>query len=91
MKQWRSKSNKSLFSRPIYKKDWPKLIEAMVEDGLIGVIEDTGIDWSISGYSLSAASVREAWSLSATQYRRFTTYIYEHDPFITLYKEQIES
>ena len=49
MKQWRSKSNKSLFSRPIYKKDWPKLIEAMVDDGLIGIITDKGISFNGQG------------------------------------------
>ena len=55
MKQWRSQTNRHLFKRPIYKDEWPKLILAMKEDGLIAVITSTGLDWFNNGYSLTAS------------------------------------
>jgi len=82
MKQWRSKTNRYLFKRPIYKDEWPKLIEAMVEDGLVGVLGDGKILWSNNGYSLTAKAVRDAWLLSDSQYRRLCDYVYAHDPFV---------
>ncbi len=89
MKQWRSQTNRYLFKRPIYKDEWPKLILAMKEDGLIAIITSTGIDWSNNGYSLTAKSVREAWLLSDSQYRRLCDYVYSNDPFV--YIEDMEN
>ena len=88
-KVWRSKTNRHLFKRPIYKDEWPKLIDAMKEDGLVAIITSTGLDWYNNGYSLTAKSVREAWLLSETQYRRLCDYVYAHDPF--LYIEDIKN
>lgn len=82
MKQWRSKTNRYLFKRPIYKDEWPKLIEAMVEDGLVAVLGDGKILWSNNGYSLTAKAVREAWLLSDSQYRRLCDFVFEQDPFV---------
>ena len=82
MKAWRSQSNRYLFKRPIYKDEWPKLIEAMIADSLVGIITSSGIDWYNNGYSLTAKSVRDAWGLSETQYRRLCDYVYSHDPFV---------
>lgn len=82
MKTWRNKTNRYLFTRPIYKDEWPKLISAMKEDGLVGIITSVGIDWYNNGYSLTAKSVREAWKLSETQYRKLCDYVYSHDPFV---------
>ena len=42
MKEWRSGPRRYLNARPIYEKDWPKLIEAMFEDGLVGIISPGG-------------------------------------------------
>lgn len=82
MKQWRSKTNRYLFKRPIYKDEWPLLITAMIEDGLVGVLGDGKILWSNNGYSLTAKAVRDAWLLSDSQYRRLCDYVYAHDPFV---------
>ena len=84
-KQWRNKTNRHLFTRPIYADEWPSLIEAMVEDGLIGILIGHKINWANNGYSLTAKAVREAWRLTDSQYRRLCDYVYSHDPFV--YKE----
>ena len=85
MKHWRNKTNRYLFTRPIYKDEWPKLIEAMVEDGLVGILSGNKINWSNNGYSLTAKAVRDAWVLTDSQYRRLCDYVYSQDPFV--YKE----
>jgi hypothetical protein len=85
MKHWRNKTNRYLFTRPIYKDEWPKLIEAMVEDGLVGILSGNKINWSNNGYSLTAKAVRDAWMLTDSQYRRLCDYVYSQDPFV--YKE----
>ena len=74
-----------MFARPIYADEWPELIEAMVEDGLIGILIGQKINWANNGYSLTAKAVREAWRLTDSQYRRLCDYVYTHDPFV--YKE----
>ncbi len=48
MKTWRSSSNRTLWARPIYEHEWPKLIQAMKDDGLLAVIQSD--DYTI-GYS----------------------------------------
>ena len=75
-KRWRSKSHKSLIARPIYAEEFPKLLTAMEEDGLVAEITAKGISWSVAGYSLTATAVREAWSLTDSQYRRLCDYLY---------------
>mgnify|MGYP003658021107 FL=1 len=84
MKKWRTGKNVSLFARPIYKDDMPILIQAMIDDGLMGTIGDRGVLWEYNGYSITPKAVRDAWGLTATQYKRICDYIYEHDPFYTV-------
>ncbi len=82
MKRWRSKTNRHLFTRPIYKSEWPKLIQAMQEDGLVATLGNNKINWSNNGYNLTAKAVRDAWLLTDSQYRRLCDYVYAHDPFV---------
>ena len=81
MKEWRSGPRRYLNARPIYEKDWPKLIEAMFEDGLVGIISPGGVLWYHGGYIVQKSSVREVWGLSKTQMPRLNDYIYVNDPF----------
>ena len=78
---WRSSSVKVLNTRPIYEKEWPKLISAMQEDGLIATLTSEGILWQVGRYVLKHKQVREAWGLSVNQMRRLQDYILVNDPF----------
>lgn len=78
-KTWRSDTGKVLFKRPIFKHEWPRLVEAMIEDGIHAQITDKGIVWSHGGYELTPASVRKAWGLSEGQMRKLKNYILQHD------------
>ena len=77
MKQWRSGANRSVYARRIERKDYPKLLEAMRDDGLIAIITDSGLRWHVGGYTLTRRSVEEAWNITPAQMNRITTYIYE--------------
>ena len=76
MKRWRSGHRNTINARAINKGEWPKLVEAMKEDGVVAVILSTGIDRSVGGYSLTGKSVGEAWGLSKSQMRSLQNYVY---------------
>ena len=78
-KEWRSNKGKVLFKRPIFIHEWPRLVAAMVEDGIIAIITDKGIVWNYGGYELTPASIRKAWGLSEGQMRKLKNYILQHD------------
>ncbi len=82
MKEWRSGSSRSLWARPIYEREWPKLIESMIDDGLMAVIQGDGVKWYISGYRLTDTSVCDAWGLRKKQMQRLKDYIIVNDPFV---------
>lgn len=78
---WRSGPRRYLHARPIYEKDWPKLILAMRVDGLLACITLGGIIWYAGGYEVKPSSVRDVWGMSSNQLTRLNNYIYVHDPF----------
>ena len=51
-KKWRSGAVRYLHARPIYTKDWPKLILAMQTDGLHAVIMSDGVTFYAGGYEV---------------------------------------
>ena len=89
MRSWRKGSQRTLNTRPIYEKEFSKLVAAMVNEGLIGTITQEGLRWSILDYNLTASSVCKVWGLSPNQYRRLSDYILVNDPFFELYKDEI--
>lgn len=89
MKQWRSGANRSVYARRIERKDYPKLLEAMRDDGLIAIITDSGLRWHVGGYTLTRRSVEEAWNITPAQMNRITTYIYE-EGWKTWQRPQVE-
>ena len=89
MRNWRAGSKRTLNTRPIYEKEFAKLVEAMLDEGLVGTITQEGLRWSILGYNLTASSVCKVWSLTSNQYRRLSDYILVNDPFFELYKDEI--
>lgn len=58
-KAWRKDTGKVLFTRPIFKHEWPKLVGAMIEDGLHAQITDKGIVWTYGGYDLAPAAIKK--------------------------------
>mgnify|MGYP003676478123 CR=1 FL=1 len=80
-REWRNGPRRYLHARPIYEKDWPKLLMAMQESGLMGIISPGGIIWYAGGYEVKPSSVRNVWGLSSNQLTRLNNYIYVHDPF----------
>lgn len=81
MKTWRSGSQRVLGNRPIKATEWPRLITAMIEDGLDCWLTMDGLRWMHGAYDVQAKVVREVWNLSEHQYSRLRDYIYVNDPF----------
>ena len=87
-RSWRSGPRRYLNARPIYQKDWPKLITAMTIDNLMAIITPGGILWYSGGYEVKPSSVREVWGLSKNQMTRLHNYIYVHDPFLEAIEDE---
>ena len=81
-KRWRGGSVRFLQNRPIYAKDWPKLIEAMIQDGLTAMIMSDGGTFYHGGYEIKRKSICNVWGLSRPQMRRLIEYVLVNDPFI---------
>lgn len=81
MKSWRSGSQRVLGNRPIKQSEWPRLVAAMIEDGLHCALTAEGLHWTCGSYTVQAKVVREVWNLSQHQYDRLRNYIYVEDPF----------
>lgn len=79
---WRSKAQQrqSLFNRAVPAKDFRKIAEAMIEDGLDFCIEDTVV-WRYGPYVVSAVEVRRVWGLHHSAYRRFVDWALQHNPW----------
>jgi hypothetical protein len=73
--KWR-KRNKSLQTKPIYKKQFPDLLRAMYADGLECVLTDEGYQWYVGRYRVSNIAVREMWNISEHQWKRLMHYVY---------------
>jgi len=74
--KWR-RSQRSLFTAPIYRRDFPKLIKAMEKDDLLPLLTDDGLKWYHGRYEIIPRIVRDAWSISKSQYRRLVDFILE--------------
>lgn len=81
MKSWRSGPDRVLIPRPIKEREWPRLVNAMNEDGLACFITPRGLVWMVGSYRVHASVVREVWGLSESQMRRFRDHIYQHNPW----------
>jgi hypothetical protein len=81
-RRWRGKPTKYLSTRPIFKYEYPFLIKAMKEDGIIAMITVDGIKWYHGDYFVSKKTVCGVWNLSTSQMKKLSHYIYSHDPFM---------
>ena len=81
MKTWRSGSQRVLGNRPIKESEWPRLVAAMIDDGLHCALTAEGLHWTCGSYTIQTKVVREVWGLSKHQYDRLRNYIYVADPF----------
>lgn len=77
--RWRSGHSRILFSRPIMQAEFPKLINALKEDGLHCDLTEDGLVWTVNEYILKPSSIKKKWELSQTQFKRLCQYIYEND------------
>jgi|TARA_R110000744_G_scaffold9550_1_gene30422 hypothetical protein len=82
-KKWRTGAHYSLWSRPIYKDEIPKLVQAMEDDGLICVLVENskGHQWYMHEYPIQAKAIREVWGISLHQWPRIMDWILINDPF----------
>ena len=82
-KVWRSGPRTSLWHRKIEAKDLPKLVQAMIDDGLYCVLDETiiGYTWYIDCYPLQPKEIKDVWGLSKHQYVRVMDWIMVNDPF----------
>ena len=53
MKSWRSGPDRVLIPRPIKEREWPRLVNAMNEDGLACFITPRGLVWMVGRASYS--------------------------------------
>tara|TARA_R100000152_G_C6667895_1_gene105014 strand:+ start:55 stop:312 length:258 start_codon:yes stop_codon:yes gene_type:complete len=82
MKKWRSGAKSTLWARPIKESEWPKLVQAMMDDGLYGVIMSDGLTFYHGAYEVKRKSIQKVWGLSDHQMRRFLDHILVTDLFI---------
>jgi hypothetical protein len=82
-REWRPGPRNTFYRRAIYTKDFPKLINAMVEDGLICILDQSiiGYTWYIEDYPIQPKAIKEVWDLSDHQYGRLLDWILVNDPF----------
>jgi hypothetical protein len=80
-RKWRSKSQHTLWTRPIYEHEFPDLLKRMEEDGLSLMVgeQGNGYVWFVADYQLPSKSVRDVWGLSAHQLRRLMAWAIEHN------------
>ena len=81
MRDWRGKSTTMRSTRPIYKEEYPKLIKAMINDGLIAIITAEGIKWYHGDYRVTKKVICGVWNITPSQMKKLTDYIYGHVPF----------
>ena len=86
MRKWRSASGKYFATRGITKKELPKLMAAMKEDGLIAMITYEGVKWYVGDYAVTSTSVAAVWGLTKAQMKRIQDYVVSNDPFMQLYE-----
>lgn len=80
-KNWRSGASRYLNTRPIYEKEWPKLVQTMLEENLIAVITGDGVKWFYGEYIITKKEIMRVWVLSRSQYSRLIDYILVNDCF----------
>jgi hypothetical protein len=85
--KWKAHFNQ-LIARPIPESEFPHLAKRMLDDGLIGVLTLQGVRWYSGRYMILKSHVRECWSLTAGQMRRFERWVYMNDPFIGILEEE---
>ena len=66
MPKWRKKT--SLWSPPIYKDDWPKLIKMMKDNGVYVQIDDR-VKFFYGEYEITGKEIRRVWQISKSQLR----------------------
>ena len=74
--KWR-RSEKTLFTKPIYREEFPKLIKRMKDDDLIPFLEEDGLKWYHGRYEIAPKILKNVWGLSQGQYNRLVDYILE--------------
>jgi len=84
--KWRAHFNQ-LIARPIPEEEFPKLARKMLDDGLIAILSSEGIQWYAGRYLVAKKVVRDMWTLSESQLKRFERWVYMNDPFITILSE----
>jgi len=74
--KWR-RSNRLLTTKPIYRNEFPKILELMQKDELLPLLTDDGLKWYHGRYEITPKVVREVWYFSIAQYKRLVNYILE--------------
>ena len=74
--QWR-RNQRALFTRPIYRHEFPKLLKSMEHDDLLPLLTDDGLKWYHGRYQIAPKVVRDAWVLTKSQFKRLVDYILE--------------
>tara|TARA_R110000803_G_scaffold82288_3_gene148424 strand:+ start:53 stop:340 length:288 start_codon:yes stop_codon:yes gene_type:complete len=83
--KWRVHFNQ-LISRPIPETEFPTIAQRMFDDGLIAVLSLDGLKWFSGRYQVTAKVVRDMWSLSEHQFKRFNRWVYKNDAFMLIYQ-----
>ena len=84
--KWRAHFNQ-LIARPIPESEFPGIAQRMLDDGLIAILSSEGIKWYAGRYLVAKKVVREMWSMSEHQLRRFERWVYMNDSFIAIVEE----
>ena len=66
-----------LVNRSIYKKDFPKLFDAMHDSGLFPNLEADGLRWYVGSYLITKSEIRRVWHFTPKQMGRIESHIIE--------------
>jgi hypothetical protein len=85
--KWRAHFNQ-LIARPIPSSEFPAIAKRMFDDGLVGVLMDSGVVWFSGRYEVSKRVVREMWGFTKGQFSRFETWVYREQPFLKMAEQE---
>ena len=72
--KWRNNA-RTLHTRPIYKEEFPKILDRMSEDDLYPFITSGGLKWYVGRYEIAPVVIKRVWGLTDHQWRRFCDFI----------------
>ena len=72
--KWRNDA-RTLHTRPIYKEEFPNILDKMTEDDLYPFLTADGLKWYVGRYEIKPVTIKSVWGLTDHQWRRLCDFI----------------